>query len=116
MGEKRRFMRFNVLMDAICRTGNSMRKLKINNFSREGLGVLSRECMNPGDQVEIEMSVPGDNMPVVFLGEVAWAMSPEADNQNYRGGVRFKDIKNSDRSRILGYIYQKWIMPAGVAQ
>lgn len=112
MGEKRKFMRFNVLMDAICKKGESPKKLKINNFSREGVGVLSHESLSEGEKVQIELSIPGDNMPVFMDGEVAWSMSPGVDNRQYRSGIRFKDIKNSDRSRILGYIYQKWIMPS----
>ena len=114
MGEKRKFMRFNVLMDAICKRGESLGKLKINNFSREGVGVLSHESLCEGDNVQIELSIPGDNMPVLVGGEVTWSISPDADNRQHRSGIRFKDIKNSDRSRILGYIYQKWIMPSNV--
>lgn len=112
MGEKRKFMRFNVLMDAICKKGESLRKLKINNFSREGVGVLSHEALSEGDYVQIELKIPGDNMPVLVNGEVAWSMIPGVDNRQYRSGIRFKEINNSDRSRILGYIYQKWIMPS----
>ena len=112
MGEKRKFMRFNVLMDAICRKGSDKRKLKVNNFSREGLGVISDESLNLGDEIELELNIPGDNLPVLVNGEVAWTLAPGPENRRFRGGVRFKEINNSDRSRILGYIYQKWIMPS----
>lgn len=114
MSEKRKFMRFNVLMDAIFKKGNDPQKLTINNFSREGLGVISRESLCEGENVDIELSIPGDNMPVLFSGEVAWTLAPSPDNRQYKSGIKFKDIKNADRSRILGYIYQKWIMPANM--
>ena len=114
MGEKRKFMRFNVLMDAMFRKGNDPQKLTVNNFSREGLGIISRESLNEGENVDIELTIPGDNMPVLFCGEVAWTLAPSPDNRQYKSGIKFKDIKNADRSRILGYIYQKWIMPANM--
>ena len=112
MGEKRRYMRFNVLMDAICRRGGFSKKLKVNNFSKEGVGLLSEESLNAGEDIEIEMMIPGDNMPVLFTGEVAWTVDSKSGDTKHKSGLKFKEIKNSDRSRILGYIYQKWITPA----
>ena len=112
MGEKRKYMRFNVFMDALCRRAEAAGKLKVSNFSREGMGIISREPFKEGEDVQIELMIPGDNIPVLLEGEVAWAKDPVTDNSQYKGGVRFKKIANGDRSRILEYIYQKWIMPA----
>jgi len=33
--------------------------MKINNFSKEGLGLLCDELLNKGEQVEIELIIPG---------------------------------------------------------
>ena len=112
MGEKRRFIRFDVLMDAICRTGSALKKVKVNNFSKEGIGILSSESLREGEGVEIELMIPGDNIPILFEGEVAWSRGSADDDASHKGGVRFKKISNNDRSRMLGYVYQKWIMPA----
>ena len=112
MGEKRKYMRFNVFLDAICRTGGALKKLKINNFSKEGVGILSEEIFGEGEDLEIEMMIPGDNIPVLFHGKVAWADATGSDNTQNRGGLKFETIKNEDRGKILEYIYQKWIMPA----
>ena len=112
MGEKRRFMRFNVFMDAICRRNGASKKLKVNNFSREGIGILSRESFDQGEDLEIEMMIPGDNIPVLFEGEIAWANGPTSDNGQYKSGIKFKKISNGDRGRVLEYIYQNWIAPA----
>ena len=110
-GEKRRYMRFNVFMDAIGRSKGLLKKLKVNNFSREGLGLISRDEFKAGDDIEIEVMIPGDNVPVILEGEVAWASDPILDNLQYKSGVRLKKVTNSDRSRFLEYIYKKWIMP-----
>ncbi|MDD5634087.1 MAG: PilZ domain-containing protein [Candidatus Omnitrophica bacterium] len=112
MGEKRKYMRFNLFVDAVCRTGNGMlKKMKINNFSKEGVGVISSDALKEGEDVEIEMMIPGDNVPVLFQGKVAWANIANANGRAAQGGVRFKKISNEDKGRILEYIYQNWIVP-----
>jgi hypothetical protein len=112
MGEKRRFMRFNVFMDALCCRNGMSKKVKVNNFSREGIGILSREAFSEGENLEIELMIPGDNIPVLLEGEIAWMNGPTSDNAQRKGGVRFKKIANGDRGRVLEYIYQNWIKPA----
>ncbi|MFC1548526.1 PilZ domain-containing protein [Candidatus Omnitrophota bacterium] len=112
-GEKRRFMRFNVLLDALCRTGGANKKLKVNNFSKEGIGILSKDPFNQGDDVEVELMIPGDNIPVVLQGEVAWSSDPISEYAQHRCGLKFNKVKNEDKGRILEYIYHKWMMPSG---
>lgn len=114
MAEKRRYMRFKVLIDGLVHHKSGEKKnLRINNFSKEGVGFLSHDSLTPGEELEIEMLIPGDNIPVVVGGEVAWASDPEQDSCHYRGGVRFKRISNGDKSRLLEYIYNRWIIPEG---
>ncbi|MBD3425953.1 MAG: hypothetical protein GF409_01825 [Candidatus Omnitrophica bacterium] len=111
--EKRKYMRFNVLLDAICHRKGVQRKLKVNNFSKEGIGLLSKESFSPGEKVEIELMIPGDNVPVMLQGEIAWSGDPIADNVHRKSGMKFHKVCNGDRGRILEYIYQNWIMPSG---
>jgi hypothetical protein len=110
--EKRRYMRFNVLLDAICRKNGNRKKLKVNNFCKEGVGILSKESFNQGENVEIELMIPGDNIPVVLHGEIAWSNDPIIGNIHHKSGMKFHKVSNEDRSRILEYIYHRWIMPA----
>ncbi len=116
MVERRRYMRFDVLLDAICKKGGEDRKLKVKNFSREGVGIVSEENIVPGENVEIEMMIPGDNMPVMVSGEVAWIDSDNIDAFGYNGGLKFKKVENSARSKILDHIYSKWLMPKKAKQ
>ncbi|MBU1894266.1 MAG: PilZ domain-containing protein [Candidatus Omnitrophota bacterium] len=111
MAEKRKYMRFNVLLNAICRKSGKSKSLEINNFSKEGIGVISNNAFSKGEDLEIEMTIPGDNIPVLFEGKVAWVNGQAGDNKQYKSGIRFEKINNQDRSRILEYIYQRWIMP-----
>ena len=112
MEEKRRYMRFNVLMDAIAKTaGGALKKMKVNNFSREGLGIISDNAIPDGESVEIELKIPGDNIPVVVTGEIAWSATALSSNEFFRGGIQLKKIKSADRGRILNFIYNKWMSP-----
>jgi hypothetical protein len=107
--EKRKYLRLDTIMDAICRAGDALTQIKICNFSKEGVGILSREPFTKGDGCEIEMMIPGDNIPVIFEGEIAWTRDTDFACDDHKGGVRFRKISNDDRSRVLEHIYQKHI-------
>ncbi|MDP8259236.1 MAG: PilZ domain-containing protein [Candidatus Aadella gelida] len=109
MSEKRRFIRFDILLDAICRRKGSLKKLKVNNFCRDGVGVLSDEALDQGEDLELEMMIPGDNIPIIFEGQIAWVGGTLPGEADHQGGIKFKKIKSEDRGRILEYIYKKWI-------
>ena len=111
MEEKRKYMRFNVLLDALCKTGGALKKLTISNFSREGIGALSEIKIPKGEAVEIELSIPGDNIPVVVSGQIAWASSQSDKSESFKYGIKLDSIDGSDRGRVLNYIYRKWMMP-----
>jgi hypothetical protein len=110
--DKRKYMRFDILLDAFCRGGNGTKKLKVNNFSREGAGLCGSDRLREGEDVEIEVSIPGDNIPVVISGQIAWSTDSKSKGDEYEHGVKFKEIKDSDRGKILEYIYKKWMMPS----
>jgi len=110
MSERRRFMRFDVVLDALyglLEKPSSRTKSYISNLSKEGLKLEGGAAMTKGSLVELEMSIPGDNMPIFAFGEVAWA--EQADNSKYNAGIKFTKINNHDRVRLLDYVYDKWI-------
>ena len=109
MKEKRNYMRFNVLMDAFFGKNSDRKRVTVKNFSRDGLGVTSSENIREGENVEIEMMIPGDNIPVIVTGEIAWTIPQKSGSNGHEGGVKIKVINNADRSRILNYIYSKWM-------
>ena len=111
MSEKRRFVRFDVEMGAVGKYKDALRKIKINNFCREGVGIESNESFSEGEILDMEMMIPGDNVPVFFEGEVAWTDKPGNPDSRQGSGLKFKRISNEDRGRMLEFIYKKWIMP-----
>lgn len=109
MPEKRKFMRFGVLLDAIFR-GNTSGNAKINDFSRQGLGMITEEELREGENLEIEMNLPGDNIPIICQGEIAWTKKLDPERGKNKCGIEIKEIESKDRGRILEYIYKKWIL------
>ncbi|MFH1837432.1 MAG: PilZ domain-containing protein [Candidatus Omnitrophota bacterium] len=110
MGEKRRFIRFDTLLDAICRRKGSLTRFKVNNFCRDGVGILSDEVLDNGEDVEVEMMIPGDNVPIIFEGQIAWAGASFSGIAKHESGIKFKKINSEDRGRVLEHIYRKWII------
>ncbi len=104
-------MRFNVLLDVLCRTSGALKKLRVHNFSREGIGVLSDKIIPGGEDVELEMAIPGDNIPVVVTGQIAWTDEKKEGSAHYEGGIKLTKMGNDDRRRILNHIYKKWMLP-----
>ena len=112
--EKRKFVRFDVSINAASKEDGVVKRFKISNFSREGVGVTSWDFLKEGEEFESEMMIPGDNMPVVFKGKIAWSSGAVSDSEQYKGGIKFTEISNQDRSRVLEYVYNNWIMPESV--
>jgi c-di-GMP-binding flagellar brake protein YcgR len=110
MAEKRKFMRFEAVLDVIYSIlGNSASKTKsyLKNLSKEGLGLIGNRPLQRGSFVELEMKIPGDNIPIFAFGEVAWAN--ETGKSKYDAGIKFTKIKNQDRARLLDYVYAQWV-------
>jgi len=111
MAEKRKFMRFEALLDAFQlhdMVPGPPEKIaaRIRDISREGLRVFTKNLLPKGSSVKLEMNIPGDNFPAFAFNEVMW--SRKAGKAGYETGMRFKDIKEEDKARLLEYVYSKW--------
>ena len=106
--ERRRFMRFNAPLDLEYRTltlNPIFGKALARDLSREGVRLGLKQDIPAGTPIEICMNVPGDNLPVFASGKVAWADGLEA-------GVKLTKISQSDRTRVLEYVYREWLKSA----
>lgn len=109
MTERRRFLRFETALHAICDiVSEKCRKpYKVKNLSKEGALLIADRKLREGAEINLTMDVPGDNVPIFATCEVAW-QKKETDEE-YQTGVRFKKIDNSDKGRLLEYIYLQWL-------
>ena len=106
--ERRRFLRFQAPVDLEYRTltlNPIFGKALAKDLSREGVRIGVKQEIPAGTPIEICMSVPGDNLPVFASGKVAWADGLEA-------GVKLTKISQSDRTRVLEYVYREWLKSA----
>ena len=105
MTERRKFLRFNTPLDVQYKTltlNPIFGKTLAKDLSRDGLRIGLSDGVPIGTPLEIQMNVPGDNLPVFATGKVAWADGIEA-------GVRLTKINQSDRVRVLEYVYHEWL-------
>lgn len=107
MTERRRFLRFQTALSALCDIFSQKCKAPVKNISKEGALLVLDKKLNEGTGLDLSMDVPGDNVPIFASCEVAW-QKPLHDN-TYETGVRFIKIDNSDRGRLLEYIYLQWL-------
>ena len=103
--ERRRFMRFDLPLDLEYRTltlNPIFGKALAKDLSKDGVRLNLKQAVPMGTPVEICLNVPGDNLPVFATGKVTWADGLEA-------GIRFTKIDNTDRARVLEYVYREWL-------
>jgi len=110
MEDKRKFTRFDSDLDAFqcCKAlGGVVEKIKsrIKDLSREGMRLLTDNDLPKGTSVELEIDIPGDNMPVFAFSEVMWS---KKSGNNHEAGLRFTKIEPLDRSKLLDYAYAAW--------
>ena len=108
--ERRRFMRFNTMLEAeYWAKGPSMAsgQARIRDFSREGIRMIFPQPVQMGEHVDLTMRVPGDNIPIFATGAVAWIQSGK--NIGADAGLRLLSIKPLDLARLLDFVYSKWL-------
>ena len=106
MFERRKYERFKIAMDGLCPRIGSEQNVKINDFSKEGLGITSEEPIPKGVDVELELLIPGDTCPVIAKGEVIWVKEEESGKNRYKIGVK---LRNQDEGGLFNCIYRKWM-------
>ena len=111
MTEKRKFLRFETVFNALCDIIGSGHKetCKVKNISKEGALLVLDRKLSEGDEINLSMDVPGDNVPIFASGEVTWQRGQALQNDKYDTGVRFTKINNLDKGRLLEYIYTQWL-------
>ena len=112
MIERRRSVRFDTILNALCEMGRGIKKAyKINNMSKEGALLLLDTPIDQGSALNLSVDVPGDNVPVFLSCNVAWQKESvvEPKKKVYETGVKFTKIDSFDKGRFLEYIYSQWL-------
>ncbi|MDD5174572.1 MAG: PilZ domain-containing protein [Candidatus Omnitrophota bacterium] len=112
MIERRKFVRFDMIMNALCEIGLGIKRAyKIGNISKEGAMLLLDTPLNQGSELNLSVDVPGDNVPIFLSCSVAWqkVSMVEPKKKVYETGVKFTRIDSFDKGRFLEYIYSQWL-------
>jgi len=109
--ERRKFMRIATQLEAdFWAKGPSMvsGQVQVRDFSREGIGVLLPKRVEDKEHLDLTLRVPGDNVPIFATAEVAWTR-PAKDRPGTGAGLRLVTIKPLDLSRLLDFVYSRWL-------
>jgi len=76
--ERRKFLRFDTALNALCEIVTEKLKSpsKIRNISKEGALIVVDKPLREGEELNLTMDVPGDNVPIFascqLRGKGAW--------------------------------------------
>lgn len=110
MTERRRFLRFETALSAICDIVSEKSKAvyKVKNISKNGALLVTDKRLREGSKLNLSMDVPGDNVPIFASCQVAWQKGA-GKSDLFETGVQFTKIDNPDKGRLLEYIYLQWL-------
>lgn len=123
--ERRKFMRFDAFLIVLYELlgGKPLKaKSRLKDVSKEGLRLSLENGLPKGSILELEMTPPGQYVPIIAFGEVVWSRKTKG-GYFYDVGLRLTKIKPQDKARLLDYAYEEWrkvkrnlleLVPAGV--
>jgi len=63
--------------------------------------------------LEVKLDIPGEEKPISITGTVVWTYKPHNSDKEYAVGLKFCDITNIDKARLLDYAYSEWLKERG---
>lgn len=109
MKEQRNYVRYNVLLEESVglECVHDSEKVCVSDISYTGAGLSLKKRVSLGQTIKLEISVPGDDIPMFVTAVVAW-VSKQADQDGlYRTGVRLFRVSSSDKQRLLAYLNKR---------
>lgn len=61
----------------------------VADVSRGGLRFLSKKLLKINDEVSLDISIPGEKIPLHFKGKVRWTSTGSGQKYKYQIGVQF---------------------------
>ena len=111
MEESRKCKRFPVQLSARC-LGSSEEEwvaCPVTNVNREGMGidVFLQEKMLPGEILQFKITIPTQEAPIKFSGNLTWVKALEG-KAGYSGGIKFFNMDSEEIWRLLDYANKNW--------
>lgn len=109
MDDRRKFPRFAIELNATYTTENNKSgPCKLTDISREGtrIELFSKEKLEIGTGIKLEISVPEKEKPIASDVIVMWSRELEDDTEfNFCAGGLLSDILPEDKSYLLDLAY-----------
>jgi c-di-GMP-binding flagellar brake protein YcgR len=117
MQDNRKFIRFSITLDAVPKRTSWLKprsRYTVKDISKEGLKIGSKEALNKGDIIELELTAPGQKKTIMAAGQVAW--NKKLGESGYDIGLRFKTIKPEEKFELLDLAYNNWVKSQKAAE
>jgi len=106
MPNQRKSVRHACIVPVEGKRGSVFDDTRAIDFSRGGLGFVSRHRIPLNKEIPIEIELTVDGNPVFVLGKVQWVRRIPSSS-GYRIGLTFKDIMKGSKSRLMQYFVEK---------
>lgn len=110
MKEKRKFMRLGASLAVTYTTldGKAVKAIAfLKDISREGLKLSSETALEAGAAIELKIEIPKEEAPVTAVAEVVSVK--KISEVSYSMGLRFTEIKSTDRTKLIDYVYSQLV-------
>ena len=84
-------------------------RVEVSDISCDGIGISTTERLMRGDLIELELNIPGDDIPMFIVGKVAWVREHPTGGSTYCVGLRMAKINHSDKERLISFIDSSFI-------
>lgn len=84
-------------------------QLETKDISGGGVGLISKVPLKHGQKVRLQLYLPVDGAEnrLELLGSVSRCERPQADLPVFWLGIRYEDIQEADRQKIIRYVFKK---------
>jgi hypothetical protein len=110
--DRRKFPRFNLLVDVSVTKRASSEKEKIlpsKNISQGGVCVIAVEQPKMGDLMDLKIRLPGMNDDIKIMGKVVWvrefSIGATQRSQRFEVGMEFIGLSDTTFELINKYLY-----------
>jgi len=108
MREKRRFIRFDIVLKVAYIVQKELKTEKLGttkNVSAQGMQLLTSDKLEQGDKVDLKIFVPEALNPAHMKGIVMWSKDPEpAKSHSYSAGIDFGKVEEDNKNTFLKFL------------
>ena len=107
MKDQRKNERLNCVVPVEGKEGGLFDNTKTVDFSKGGLGFLSKNEIPLNKEIAIEINLGETDDPVFVIGKVMWVRPAENEASQFRIGLSFDEVLRGSKSRLQEYFKTK---------